>query len=155
MPTNPTQAAGLAAFAASMLACAWVAWRMRRGAWAALAAVHALLLLDIALDLRHRLHDGVNALLRAAGVYDTRGGLQAVLLGAAFVALLWLAWRWRRAGAAVAATALLVALFLVEAISWHESDRLLYAHAGPLLRIAWAWVALAAVVVVSALRARR
>ena len=56
------------------------------------------------------------------------------------------------ASVAVVATALLIALVLVEAISWHESDRLLYTHLGPLLLIAYAWLACAGVVVFAPLR---
>ena len=114
--------------------------------------VHVALWLDILLNMRHRAHDVVNTLLRSMGLYDARTWLQAALLLAlAGVAIL--AWRARRrAGVAVVATALLVALVLVEAISWHESDRLLYTHLGPLLLIAYAWLACAGLVVWSALR---
>lgn len=150
--TNPTQVAGLIAFAASALACAWAARRQRSGGWAVLAVVHAALWFDILLDTRHRLHDAANAALRALGLYESRVGLQAALL-LALAAVAVLAWRTRRrAGAAVVASALLIALVLVEAISWHESDRLLYTHLGPLLAIAYAWLACAAVVVFAALR---
>ena len=150
--TNPTQIAGLLAFAASTAACAWAARRKHSGGWAALAAVHAALWLDILLNTRHRLHDVVNAGLRALGLYESRVWLQAaLLLGLAAVAVL--AWRARRrAGVAMAATMVLIALVLVEAISWHESDRLLYTTLGPLLLIAYAWLACAGAVVWSALR---
>jgi hypothetical protein len=150
--TNPTQVAGLLAFAATTLACAWAARRGRSGGWAALAAVHAALWLDILLDTRHRLHDMVNAGLRALGLYESRVWLQAALL-LALAVLVVRVWRSRRrAGAAVVATLGLIALLLIEAISWHESDRVLYTHLGPLLLIAYAWLAGAAVVVWSALR---
>jgi hypothetical protein len=97
-------------------------------------------------------HDAVNALLEAAGAYEQRVWLQAGLL-VLLAALAWTAWRYRqRAGRAVAATAVLLALVLVEMISWHESDRLLYTHVGPLLLIAYAWIGCAAVVVWAALR---
>lgn len=153
--TNPTQLAGLAAFAASTLACTWTWRRTWRSAWGALAAVHALLWLDILLNARHRLHDGVNAALRALGVYESRAVLQAVLL-LALALLAVLVWQRRqRAGPALVATLLLASLLLVEAISWHESDRLLYSHLGPLLLIAYAWIIGAAVVVWSAVRAQR
>ena len=150
--TNPTQIAGLLAFAASTAACVWAARRKHSGGWAALAAVHAALWLDILLNTRHRLHDVVNAGLRALGLYESRVWLQAaLLLGLAAVAVL--AWRARRrAGVAMAATMVLIALVLVEAISWHESDRLLYTTLGPLLLIAYAWLACAGAVVWSALR---
>jgi hypothetical protein len=150
--TNPTQVAGLLAFAASTLACVWAARRKHSGGWAVLAAVHAALWLDILLNTRHRLHDHVNAALRALGLYESRVWLQALLL-LALAAVAVTAWRARRrAGAAVLATALLVALVLVEAVSWHESDRLLYSYLGPLLLIAYAWIVCAGVVVFSALR---
>jgi hypothetical protein len=150
--TNPTQLAGLLAFAASTLACIRAARRRHSGGWAALAAVHAALWLDILLNTRHRLHDVVNAGLHALGLYESRVWLQAALL-LALAAVALLVWRARRrAGVAVGATLVLIALVLVEAISWHESDRVLYTHLGPLLLIAYAWLACAAVVVWSALR---
>jgi hypothetical protein len=150
--TNPTQVAGLLAFAASTLACVWAARRKHGGGWAVLAAVHAVLWLDILLDTRHGLHDHVNAALRALGLYESRVWLQALLL-LALAAVAVFAWRARRrSGAAMVATAVLIVLVLVEAISWHESDRLLYAYLGPLLLIAYAWIACAGVVVFTALR---
>jgi hypothetical protein len=150
--TNPTQLAGLLAFTASTLACAWAARRQHRGGWTALAVVHAALWLDILLNTRHRVHDIVNAALRAMGLYESRVWLQAALL-LALAAGVVIAWRARRrAGVAVLATAVLIALMLVEAISWHESDRVLYTHLGPLLLIAYAWLACAGVVVFAALR---
>jgi hypothetical protein len=149
---NPTQLAGLLAFAASTAACVWAARRQHSGGWTVLAVVHAALWLDILLNTRHRAHDVVNAALVALGLYGSRVWLQAALL-LALVAVVVLAWRVRRrASAAVAATAVLVALVFVEAISWHESDRVLYTHVGPLLLIAYAWLACAAIVAWSALR---
>jgi hypothetical protein len=150
--TNPTQLAGLLAFAATTLACAWAARRQHSGGWTALAVVHAALWLDILLNTRHRVHDVVNAALRAMGLYESRVWLQAALL-LALAAGVVIAWQARRrAGVAVLATAVLIALMLVEAISWHESDRVLYMHLGPLLLIAYAWLACAGVVVFAALR---
>jgi hypothetical protein len=150
--TNPPQRAGRIALAASTLACAWAARRARRGTWVALTLVHAVLWLDILFNTRHRVHDAVNALLEAAGAYEQRVWLQAGLL-LLLAALGWTAWRQRqRAGSAVGATAVLLALVLVEMISWHESDRLLYTHVGPLLLIAYAWISCAAVVIWAALR---
>ena len=152
LQTNPTQVAGLLAFAATTAACVWAARRQRSGGWAVLAAVHAALWLDILLNTRHRVHDVVNAALRALGLYESRVWLQAALL-LALAAVAVFAWRARRrAGVAVVATAMLIALMLVEAISWHESDRLLYTYFGPLLLIAYAWLACAGAVVFAALR---
>jgi hypothetical protein len=149
--TNPTQIAGLLAFAVSTLACA-VAWRRsKQPSWAALTVVHALLWLDILLNARHRLHDWVNAGLLALGAYEWRVIVQAALLLTLALAAV-LAWRRRGTGAAVGATLLLAALVLIEAISWHESDRVLYTHVGPLLLIAYAWIGAAAVVAWAALR---
>jgi ABC-type proline/glycine betaine transport system permease subunit len=150
--TNPTQVAGLLAFAATTAACVWAARRQHSSGWAVLAAVHAALWLDILLNTRHRVHDVVNAALRALGLYESRVWLQAALL-LVLAAVAMIAWRARRrAGLAVVATATLIALMLVEAISWHESDRLLYTHLGPLLLIAYAWLACSGVVVFAALR---
>ncbi len=150
--TNPTQLTGLVAFAASTLACALAFKRTRRGMWALLVAVHAMLWLDILLNTRHRLHDAINGVLRALGLYESRAVVQIALL-LLLALLVVLAWRRRRrAGLAVGATSLLLSLLLIEAISWHESDRLLYTHLGPLLLVAYGWIAGAAVVVFAALR---
>ncbi len=154
--TNPTQVAGLLAFAASTLTCAWAARRRSdaRWHWLWLAALHALLWIDTLLNMRHHLHDLANQALLAAGWYGSRVWLQAALL-AVLLAFAMLAWRARpRAGLAWSATFMLMALLLLELISWHQSDRVLYARIGPLLLIAYGWIAAAAVVVSSALRAR-
>jgi hypothetical protein len=155
LQTNPTQAVGLIVFAASALAC-FCAWKVRRReTWAVLAGVHALLWTEVLLGLRHELHDLVNAWLRSLDAYQARAPAQALLVAMAVAVLAWLACRSRRNGVAVVATALLGVLFLIETISLHQLDRVLYAQPGPLKLIAYAWIALAAAVVGAALRARR
>jgi hypothetical protein len=64
--------------------------------------------------------------------------------------------RWRSADAdatrALAATAGAVSLFVVESISLHGIDAIMYASVGPVLAIALFWAAAAAIVTASALR---
>jgi hypothetical protein len=68
------------------------------------------------------------------------------------------AWLWRRhrddGGAALGAitgTVLALMLLVVETISLHRVDAVMYAEAGPLVLLAWAWVGAAAIVIASAL----
>ena len=67
------------------------------------------------------------------------------------------AWVWRRhrddgaALGAIAGTALALMLLVVETISLHRVDAVMYAEAGPLVLLAWAWIGAAAIVIASAL----
>jgi hypothetical protein len=165
LDTNATQLTGLAAFAAACAACAWAARRgdaSLRGSWLMLALLHALLFVDVLLGLRHQLHDAVAGLL--GNRYASRHLAQWVLLALAALLAWWVARRLLRArsvfasgrltpfGLAALATALVAALFAVEAISWHEIDRLLYLRVGPWLLIALGWAAGAVGTIVGALR---
>ena len=76
------------------------------------------------------------------------------LIGTALAA--WVARRHRDDGAAlgaIAGTALALMLLVVETISLHRVDALMYAQAGPLVLLAWAWIGAAAIVIASALAA--
>ena len=52
---------------------------------------------------------------------------------------------------AITGTALALMLLVVETISLHRVDAVMYAQAGPLVLLAWAWVGAAAIVIASAL----
>lgn len=150
-----TQAVGMIAFGACALACAQL-WRYQRhSTWGILAAIHALICAEVFLGIRYEIHDQVNAALQTVGAYGTRAFLQVLLLAAAVALLAAMAWRLRRTGAAVLGTALICVVFIVETVSLHQIDGLLYAQPGPLKVIGYLWVALAVFVVLAARRARR
>jgi hypothetical protein len=133
-----------------------------RSGWITLALLHALLFADVLLGLRHHLHDAAAGLLGSR--YASRQLVQWALLALAALLAFWVARRLLRAGSVVTsgrltpfglaalASALVAALFVVEAISWHETDRLLYLRVGPWLLIALGWAAGAAGAIVGALR---
>jgi hypothetical protein len=152
--------AGLSAFAAAAAACLRVSLRRGRSAalWGTLAALHAAWALEILLNLRYRFRAAILPLLQDRGLYASRTAWQ----GAAIVAVLLVgtalaAWAWRRhrddgaALGAIAGTALALMFLVVETISLHRVDAVMYAEAGPLVLLAWAWIGAAAIVIASAL----
>ena len=153
--------AGLSAFAAAAAACLRVSLRRAGLAalWGTLAALHAAWALEIVLNLRHRFRGAIVPLLQDRGWYASRSAWQgaaivvALLIGSALAA-----WLWRRhrddgaALGAIAGTALALMLLVVETISLHRVDAVMYAEAGPLKLIAWAWIGAAAIVIASAWR---
>jgi len=154
--------AGLSAFAGAAAACLRVSLRRGRSAalWGTLAALHAAWALEILLNLRYRFRTAILPLLQERGWYGSRTVWQteaivaALLIGTALAA--WVARRHRDDGAALAAiagTALALMLLVVETISLHRVDALMYAQAGPLVLLAWAWIGAAAIVIASALAA--
>ena len=154
--------AGLSAFAAAAVACVRVALRRGRSAalWCSLGALHALCALEILLDLRYRLRAVLIPLLQDRGWYASRAAWQgaaivaALLIGTALAA--WAGRRHRHDGAALGAivgTAIALMLLVVETVSLHRIDAVMYAEAGPLVLLAWAWVGAAAIVIASALAA--
>jgi len=152
--------AGLSAFAAAAAACHRVALR-RRGAaalWGTLAALHAWWALEILLNLRYRFRAALIPLLQDHGWYASRTTWQAAAIVAALlVGTALAAWLWRRhrddgaAVGAIAGTALALMLLVVETISLHRVDAVMYAQVGPLVLLAWAWIGAAAIVIASAL----
>ena len=152
--------AGLSAFSAAAAACLRVSLRRGRSAalWGTLAALHASCALEILLDLRYRFRAAIVPLLQDRGWYASRTPWQvgaiaiALLVGTALAASLWR--RHRDDGAALGAitgSALALMLLVVETISLHRIDAVMYAEAGPLVLLVWAWVGAAAIVIASAL----
>ncbi|MDO6414822.1 hypothetical protein Q4F19_10565 [Sphingomonas sp. BIUV-7] len=152
MQINSTQAAGLLAFvpAASAAALAFRAagpGRLReRRTWAVIAAIHMLFAVEVVAMTRHHIVGAIDAWLIGAGLYSERRPAQAVMLlvvvlsaAAAMFAVMRRATT-RRSSIAVGATAALATLFLIESVSLHAVDALLYHPAGPVLLIGWLWL---------------
>jgi hypothetical protein len=147
---NATQLAGLLAFGAASLACARAARARQQRLWWKLAAISTGFALEAVLGLRHRLRGAVDIWLQGEGLYDSRTPAQIGLLVLCALLLAWAVWGLaglRRAGphARVAATACAVTLclFVIEAISLHGVDALMYANIGPVRAVGWIWVVLA------------
>jgi hypothetical protein len=154
---------GLAAYASAAAACAWRWWRdelndgqkhrqrdSRRGSvFGVLAAVQLLLLLDIAFNLRWKLHEFFMQAAMNHGVYGLRRPPQLLalwmLIGvSALCCVLILSRFHRRPGAAiaVAGTLLSVALRCAEVLSYHGLDAMLYAQIGKVMLVSILWMAL-------------
>ena len=149
MQINSTEAAGFIAFVPAAIA-AWVAAAAaRRPArnWAVIGVVYVLLSIEILASTRHRLGIALREWLRAAHLFPERRPVQAVLilvivtivLLAAFIMI-------RRAptrnlAVASGATIALIGIFVVETVSLHAVDGVVYAPLGPILLIGWLWLA--------------
>ena len=153
MQINSTQAAGLLAFVpaavASAMAFSTATGRRShdRGAWATIAAIYSVLAIEVLAKARHSINREIGARLRDAGVYTERRPVQAALL-LAIVVLAAIITRYLARSAptsctsvARSTTAALVALFMVESVSLHAIDGILYHPAGPMLLIGWLWLA--------------
>jgi hypothetical protein len=154
--------AGLSAFAIAAAACLRVSLRRGRSAalWAVLAALHAAWALEIVLNLRYRFRAAIIPLLQERGWYTSRTTWQgAAIVAALLIGSLLATSAWRRhredgaALGAIAGTALALMLLAIETISLHRIDAVMYAEAGPLVLLAWAWIGAAAIVIASALAA--
>jgi len=156
---DPSRLAGTVAFATVAIVCAAAARIAPRRAplWGVLGAVYLALLAEVLVGLRYRLHDAFNDWLQARGWYASRGEWQGELLAGMLVAVVALVafacWRHRRDRAAMAAivvTAIGVSLFAIETVSVHRIDAIMYAPAGPIVALAWMWIAVSALVSVAA-----
>ena len=90
--------------------------------------------------------------MRSRTAWQGEAIVVALLIGAALAA--WVGRRHRDDGAAlgaIAGTALALMLLVVETISLHRVDAVMYAEVGPLVLLAWAWIGAAAIVIASAL----
>jgi hypothetical protein len=158
LPSNPTQWTGLMAFGVA----SWAALRAARRkavpsdpavtTWHWVGALQFLYVLEIWLSTRHLAHDMADAVLRAAGLYADRSSIQIMLLvitvltGMVAGIAMWQSHWWSRqtnvhAKLAWVCTVAILMLFLIETISLHAIDRVLYRPVGPVLFIAYAWVA--------------
>lgn len=150
MQINITQAAGLLAFIIAILAAVAAFWRTSRGArvcWGAIVAIYLLLTLEVLAMLRHHSNLVAGEWLKAEGIYAERRPAQAailmltMLLAALVLGFVIRKARGRAQAIAIGATAAVILLFVIESISLHAVDAILYRHVGPVMLIAWLWLA--------------
>lgn len=136
---NATQLLGIVSFGIAGVLCLSV----RRSPWNIIGSSNLLYCLECLVGWRHSLHD--MAVAAMGDQYSERLPLQIALLGGGLfvglivVAALLRAYDDRPTRVAIGGTSIGAGLFLVEAISLHEIDRILYTPAGPALLIAWVW----------------
>jgi hypothetical protein len=147
---NPTQLTGLLSFAAAAASCLIAARRSAaRNArvWQVLGFMNGMLFVEVLAGSRHRIHDYVNALLKAEVEYGQRREMQKpiiiLLATTALICVMAFLLSRRPDGAAVRIAASLViallALFSIETVSLHALDAVYYRPMGPVLLIGWMW----------------
>lgn len=123
---------------------------------------YSALVLEIIFSFRHKVHDIADRWLDARGLYGSRGDWQGDLLLLAIVLVatagLMLIAKNRRHSAGLPAPTLyatiaLLGCFVVETISLHGVDAIMYFPIGPLLLIGLGWLTASVVVIASALQA--
>ncbi len=166
---NSTRLLGSGSFAMAALFCGGVfymlhrRWMKRerpvgRGLWLVLALVQLALLAEVQLSLRFDLGSWLRDSLRDQGMYETRRGLQALILVAvAVVGILasgGILYRLRKQGRhtlwGVGGTLWSLGLFILPVVSLHQIDRLLYHHIGPVMFIGLLWAVGASCVIYGA-----
>jgi len=150
---DPTRIVGLTAyfFAAACCGVAWIEGRGDAGRArfaAVLAALEAGLLLDMAFNVRWRLHDLLEGKAIVEGLYSRRAGPQIATMGlmaAAAVAGMWLAGhRLRgRPGATVAACGVIFSLtcWFAEVVSLHAIDSAFHRVVCGVMAVSLFWAA--------------
>src|ERR1700738_2903609 len=159
--TNPTQLIGILSFAAASIAC-FVSGRQsalpEARTWEILALINLLFLLEIFIGLRHRLHDLVVAILMADAKYNQRSSVQEILVLLSAVIVLTFAatffiWHKTSAGSANVAMGLTIAvsfLFVIETVSLHTVDAVLYRPIASVMIVGWIWAIATCGIVVAA-----
>ena len=152
---SPTRTIGLLSYAVSFGACAWrwlVEGRRGRpsGEFLLLAAVQLGLALDMAFDVRWKLHEFFMTRAMDLHVYGERRDPQLVALvllgGVSVIVVVWILRRFRsRPGLAVATsgTMLSIGLGFCEMLSYHFMDHVLYSMVGKLMLVSFLWLGLA------------
>lgn len=151
MQINSTEAAGFIAFIPAAIAALIAAIIPRRSsvrkAWALIGTVYVLLSVEILASTRHHLGIALREWLRATHLFPDRRPVQAVLIlivvTIVLLATFALARRapTRTLAAATCVTAAALGVFIVETVSLHAVDAVVYSRVGPILLIGWLWLA--------------
>lgn len=148
---NHTQLVGLTGFGTAALFCLRTAWRQKhaRNIWIVLSIGYLIMFAEVLAQIRYLILGVIVDTLKSLGVYEGRQTGQTVLIVVAvcvvaFLSLLILS-RMRNlvfsARLALVAGIFVLALYLVETISLHAIDAILFKQIGPVLLIGWLWLA--------------
>lgn len=148
---NNTQLTGLIGFGTAALLCLWAVWRKihARNIWIVLSIGYLMMFVDILTQMRFQIRDVIGDTLKLLGIYEDRRTGQAIsiVVTVCVVAFFGLPifGRMRKfvfsARLAMVAGMLALALTLMEIISLHAIDAILYNQIGPVLLIGWLWLA--------------
>ena len=133
-----------------MLSCLLSTWRFRssRQTWSILSLFYLLFLFEILGGYRHDVHDAFSNILRHLSLYAEKQTVQIILIiiatCLAILITVWLISRIlnRPATEKIAIFASLTVFFLtvIEMISLHTIDAILYKLIGPISFIGWLWI---------------
>lgn len=163
-----TRDTGIAAYSAAALLCLLVAWRARRrrvggaGFWLTMGFLNGLLAVEVPWCFRFQvtnwmrrlfawLDTGIEKRLLQLGVIVALG----VLFGVAVLAVLFRQETPTSRRTAVFGFLVSLLAWSIEAVSLHQTSPVLYQHLGPLVLVAWAWVAASAFTAIGAFLALR
>jgi hypothetical protein len=162
---DATQMVGMAGFGVAAVLCARRSWpktaRIDAAPWRILAAVTAVLVVEIVAGLRYRVHDLADTLLLGQSLYEARRPWQLAMIVVASAALIAAVLIARsRIQSAVMASAVTgvcfaVSIFVIEAISLHAVDAVLYRELGPVKVIALFWLAASAWISMAAFKSQQ
>jgi len=148
---NYTQWTGLIGACCAVLSCLMATSRSSssRHIWLLLTLFNVLFLTEVLAGYRHDIHDVFTNVLRAQSLYDERRVMQGFLvIAAAGFAIMVAGWlmNWARRGSpaeqvAISASLAVFLLLILEVISQHSIDAMLYKHVGPIMLIGWLWLA--------------
>ena len=145
---NPTQLTGTIAFLIAALVCAW-----RGRGWRFPAVTFAVGVLELQLGARFGIHNAVEgAIIDAAAPYADKHHVQYGLIAIAVAAGVFVLRGAGRMTLSQACASALIALTVIETISLHAIDHVLYTRIGSVMLIGWMWAALAVGAVAGARR---
>lgn len=147
---NYTQLTGLIGFGTAALLCLWAVWRQihERDIWIALSIGYLLMFVEVLAEMRHQVHGVIGDTLKLLGIYEDRrtGQTISIVVTVCVVAFLGLPMLRRMRNLvfsvrlALVAGMLAFASILMEIISLHAIDEILYKPIGPVLLIGWLWL---------------
>ena len=153
---NATQLLGLLSFGTAAVLC-YKTWRQTKATtstWGWLTIAYLVMAFDTVSGGRHLVSNAIRMVLKTIDFYTDRKFLQmavtvCLLILAVFVAGYFLRiWFRQKEGTRMATyvTFCALLLFIIETISLHKIDAILYQQVGPVLLIGWIWTAFAVLI---------
>jgi hypothetical protein len=143
---NPTQWIGIVSFILAGLS-GWIAGKHSENRmWQWSSAAYGVLAVEVAMGFRHQLQGVLRSITMEQGFYDIRRSYQPILIIVMLLAnvlifywLLRIQWRTNPIFGVYVSLLFISALFLMEIVSLHAVDAVLYRRVGSILLIGWLW----------------
>jgi hypothetical protein len=157
---NATQFTGIACFGAAALFALWAAKQSSpKKFWIGLAIFYAVLVLEAILSNRHLLTNLFRVILRQLDFYRSKEAIQIAMLACVAISFAFIVfalmriWRSNQFPERVAslASAMLSGVFIIEIVSLHATDAILYRPVMGVLFIGYLWAACSLVVLMAAI----